>query len=353
MYKWFLISLIFVAVYLLFSGEHLKYDSPNFRDGRFHNAQQHERGSKSVLSSVYRVLFDSKDLEPKTPPPAFKLSSDYVKSNTEGGLEAVWVSHASVLLKYNDIKILTDPVFSERASFSQYLGPKRFESINPIEHTDTGIIDVVIISHNHYDHLDKRAVQALMGRTKMFVVSLGVGQYLMRWGVDPLRIVELDWNDSYRADDITITAKPASHMSKRGFFDKDKTFWSSFVIELGVYKTFFSADTGYINDFKKIGAQCGGFDLALTDMGAYNAAWKQNHMTPEEAVQAAFDLRASMTLPIHWGTFQLSDFHWKEPIKRFTAEASRRNLKFTTPIQGEPIIIGEYTPKGTWWDYTD
>ncbi|MGE4318397.1 MAG: MBL fold metallo-hydrolase [Deferribacterales bacterium] len=350
MFKWVLIIVLVLAGYFFIPASDIKYDSDHFRDGRFHNTAPDEHKGSRVFGSAMKVLFGSGDLQPSTPPPAIKLTSEYVQSDTNGALEVTWVSHACLLIKYNDMKILTDPVFSERASFSRFIGPKRFESIQPIEGVDTGELDAVIISHNHYDHLDKKAVTELNDRTRFFIVSLGVGQYLTDWGVSPDKIIELDWGGSFMMKDLVITAAPASHMSKRGLFDRNKTFWSSFVIEPGEYKLYFSADTGYIPDFRTLGETYGGFDLAMLDIGAYNKAWKQNHMTPEEAVQAASDLKAAAVLPIHWGTFQLSDFVWTEPIERFTKEADQKGLTYTTPIQGEPVNPGVYMPADRWWE---
>lgn len=349
MKNWIIAALvIFFAVYF-FTGSTKQYKSVNYSDGKFHNLVDHERSRGFIFFRVYRVLFEADKLTPKTNPPAVKVSPEYANSYTHGHLQAVWAGHSSILLKYNDIKILTDPVFSERVSPLSFAGPKRFEKFSPLDGVDTGKIDVVIISHNHYDHLDKKAVQQIKDRVGMFVVSLGVGQYLRDWGVDPMRIVELDWGQSISMRGVRITAEPASHMSGRGFFDRNKTFWSSFVINAGPYNVFFTGDTGYIKEFKNIGSFFGPFDLVLADIGAYNPAWKYNHMTPEEAVQAMKDLNGKAIMPIHWGTFQLSDFYWKEPINRFVAAARRAGVRYATPIQGEPIDLSAPLPADDWW----
>jgi len=349
MYKWIVIAVLAVFFFIVTGPESETYDSAHFSKGRFHNDAPDSISATQIIPKVFKMAFDYKKLMPQTPPPAAKISGEYFSSSTHGRLNVTWVSHACALIKYNDIKVITDPVFSERASFTQFFGPKRFEQIQPLEETETGPIDVVIISHNHYDHLDEKAVLSLKDRTKFFVVSLGVGKYLKHWGVDPARIIELDWGASFMTDGLTITAAPAQHMSKRGLFDRNKSFWSSFVIQPGPYKVFFSGDTGYIPDFRKLGAMYGHFDIAMLDIGAYNKAWKQNHMTPEEAVQAGIDLRANAVMPIHWGTFQLSDFVWTEPIERFTKEASLRGLRYTVPIQGEPVDPDVMLPKDRWW----
>lgn len=349
MKKWTIIALVlFFAIYL-YPSQQKGYDSANYSDGKFHNLTEHERSRMYIFGKVYRILFASDSLTPKTNPPEAKISSAYFRSYTHGHLQAVWAGHSSVLLKFNDIKILTDPVFSERVSPISFIGPKRFEKSNPLDGVDTGKIDAVIISHNHFDHLDKKAVMQLKDRVGMFVVSLGVGQYLKEWGVDPLRIVELDWGQSISMRGIRITAAPANHMSGRGFFDRNKTFWSSFVINAGPYNVFFTGDTGYMKAFRNIGQYYGPFDLVLADIGAYNPAWKYNHMTPEEALKAFHDLNGKIIMPIHWGTFQLSDFNWKEPIDRFTTEAKKERVKYAVPIQGEPIDIAGAMPTDDWW----
>ncbi len=349
--KIFLAAALIVVVVFATYEKKAVYASENFRDGKFHNLTETPTGiSGNKLGSIYRILFQSGKFSPKETIKAHRINPAYAVSNTEGQLQAVWLGHASVMLKYDNLKIITDPVFSERVSPFSFMGPKRFSDINPIEGTDMGFIDAVIISHNHYDHLDEKAVKALKDRVGMFVVPLGVGEYLKEWGVDPLHIVELDWFGSLSMPDMKITATPAQHRSGRGYFDGNKTFWASWVIELGGKRVYFSGDSGYTDIFGNIGQTYGPFDLALMDIGAYNSKWPYSHMTPEQAVQASVELGAGLVLPIHWGTFTLSEFHWKEPADRFTAEAEKSGLKYVVPEIGQPFTVGGYNPTARWWD---
>lgn len=353
MKKWTIIAiLILLTVYFyesFDSGRAKEFSSINFSSGRFHNLTEHPRERSAIFSKVFKILFLSDRYAPKTNPPAVKLSPEYLGSYTHGHLQAVWAGHSTVLLKYNDMKVIIDPVFSDRVSPVSFAGPKRLEKFSPLDGAQTGYVDAVIISHDHYDHLDKKAVEQLKDRVKMFIVPLGVGKYLKDWGVDPLRIVELDWGQSLSMRDLRIISEPASHMSGRSIFSRNTTLWSSFVINIGPYRVYYTGDTGYINDFKNIGYNFGPFDLVLADIGAYNPAWQYNHMTPEHALKAMKDLNGRIIMPVHWGTFILTDVNWKEPIERFTKAAKKDGIRYAVPIQGEPVDISEPLPEDDWW----
>ncbi|MCD8554638.1 MBL fold metallo-hydrolase [Seleniivibrio sp.] len=349
--KIFLAAAVIMVIMFATHEKKVSYASEHFRDGTFHNlVETPNKSSGSKLGSIYRILFESGKYSPKELIKAHKINPLYANMNTGDTLQATWLGHASVMLKQGDMKIITDPVFSKRVSPLSFIGPERYTDDNPIRGVNIGFVDAVIISHNHYDHLDERAIKSLKDRVGMFIVPLGVGQYLEKWGVDPLRIIELDWYQSLSMPNMKITATPALHRSGRSYFDTNKTFWASYVIEMGGHKVFFSGDSGYMEQFRQIGHEYGPFELSLVDIGAYNAKWPFSHMTPEEAVQASKDLGSGTVLPIHWGTFTLSDFYWKEPIERFTAEAHKRNLNYVTPEIGLPFTVGGIAPVEKWWD---
>jgi L-ascorbate metabolism protein UlaG (beta-lactamase superfamily) len=208
----------------------------------------------------------------------------------------------------------------------------------------------VIISHDHYDHLNKYSVQQLNEKTKRFIVPLAVGALIAKWGVPQEKIVELDWWEEYRLDQkLTIIATPAQHFSGRGLTDRNETLWVSWVVITPSHKIFFSGDSGYFNGFKQIGEKFGPFDMTFIECGAYNKSWEQVHMFPEQTVQAHLDLKGKVLHPIHWATFNLALHPWYEPMERLTAAADRENIEIATPVVGETTVYKSNTPADSWW----
>jgi L-ascorbate metabolism protein UlaG (beta-lactamase superfamily) len=208
----------------------------------------------------------------------------------------------------------------------------------------------VIISHDHYDHLNKYSVQHLYPKTNKFIVPMGVGDLIAKWGVSPYKIVELDWWQEYNLDEqLMFAATPVQHFSGRGLSDRNKTLWSSWVIKTPKRRLFFSGDSGYFDGFKQIGEMYGPFDMTFIECGAYNQAWAQVHMFPEETVQAHVDLKGKVLHPIHWGTFNLAIHAWYEPLERLTAAARARQLGIAIPQVGETTRYGDYLPVARWW----
>lgn len=258
------------------------------------------------------------------------------------------LGHSTVLMRLDGEYVLTDPVFSERASPLQWMGPKRFHPL-PLELDALPHIKAVVISHDHYDHLDKASVLALDSKVERFITPLKVGNHLRRWGIADDKIVELDWWQSVSVGSLKFTATPAQHFSGRGLTDRDETLWASWAIESHEARIFFSGDSGYFGGFKEIGERFGSFDLTLIETGAYNQLWSQIHMLPEQSVQAHLDLRGKAMLPIHNSTFDLALHDWYEPLERAAVAAEKFGVRLATPIIGAPLKVRAPAETLAWW----
>ncbi|MFA0997030.1 MULTISPECIES: MBL fold metallo-hydrolase [Pseudomonas syringae group] len=258
------------------------------------------------------------------------------------------LGHSTVLLKLRNRFWLTDPVFAERASPVQWAGPQRFHQ-PPISLEELPPITGVILSHNHYDHLDHMAIKALVDKTEHFLAPLGVGDKLIEWGVPAHKVQQLDWWQSTEVAGITFVATPSQHFSGRTLRDSNRSLWASWVMIDDAQRIFFSGDSGYFDGFKTIGEQYGPFDLTLMETGAYNVEWPQVHMQPEQTLQAHLDLRGRWLLPIHNGTFDLAMHAWHEPFDRILALAWEQNVSITTPMMGQPFYLQYPCRAMTWW----
>ncbi|NHL70453.1 hydrolase [Burkholderia ambifaria] len=262
------------------------------------------------------------------------------------------LGHSTLLLKLRGEFWLTDPVFAERASPFRRVGPKRFHA-PPIALEDLPPLRGVILSHDHYDHLDRDTVLALAATTGVFVTTLGVGDRLIEWGIDAKKVLQLDWWQSIDVDGLSLTATPAQHFSGRSLFDGNSTLWASWVIVADELRVFFSGDTGYFDGFRTIGERLGPFDVTLIETGAYDPQWPYVHMQPEETVQAHIDLRGRTLIPIHNGTFDLAMHRWQEPFERVTALAMVRGVELSTPRMGERLDLTEPHRGERWWRTVD
>jgi L-ascorbate metabolism protein UlaG (beta-lactamase superfamily) len=258
------------------------------------------------------------------------------------------LGHSTILMKLNGEFWLTDPVFSKRASPVQWAGPARFHA-PPIGIAELPPIKGVILSHNHYDHLDYAAIRQLADKTEFFLAPLGVGDALVSWGVPADKVRQLGWWESVSAGSLKLTATPAQHFSGRTLWDGNKTLWASWVIESSGLRVFFSGDTGYFKGFKEIGDKFGPFDLTLMETGAYDPKWPDIHMQPRETMQAHIDLRGKVLLPIHNGTFDLAMHSWDDPFEQITALAAARGQSLATPMIGEALNIAQPQATGPWW----
>lgn len=258
------------------------------------------------------------------------------------------LGHSTLLMKINGAFWLTDPVFSERASPFQWLGPKRFHQ-PPISIADLPAIKGVILSHDHFDHLDQAAILQLADKVEHFLTPTGVGDRLIAWGIAAAKVQQLAWWQSTTVDGIEFVATPAQHFSGRSLRDRDQTLWASWSILAADLRVFFSGDSGYFPGFKQIGERYGPFDLTLIETGAYDKLWPDVHMQPEESLQAHLDLRGKYLLPIHNGTFDLSLHAWYEPFERIVQLAATHGVRISTPHMGEPVDMAEPQTGSRWW----
>ena len=302
------------------------------------------------LSLAWLFLFNKpKNTVPEGSIPVYELSRDQLLAAPDATLFRL--GHSTVLMKLHGEFFLTDPVFSERASPFQWMGPKRFHQ-PPISIADLPPIKAVILSHDHYDHLDYAAVLALADKTEHFLTTTGVGDRLIAWGIAAKKVRQLDWWQETTVHNIKFIATPAQHFSGRKLTDRDKTLWASWSILTPELNIFFSGDSGYFNGFKEIGERFGPFDLTLMETGAYNKLWPDVHMQPEETLQAHLDLKGKFLLPIHNGTFDLSLHAWYEPFERIVELAKRHGVKISTPQMGEAVDIEEPQAGQHWWRFT-
>lgn len=265
--------------------------------------------------------------------------------------QLTWFGHSAFLLQIDGKNILLDPMLGESPSPHPLIGGKRYSKELPIEIEKLPFIDAIILSHDHYDHLDYGSIQKLKEKVGQYYTPLGVGNHLVEWGVSKDKIHELNWWEDIAFDNIKLTCTPARHFSGRGLLDRATTLWCSWVIKGKKDNIYFSGDSGYDTHFKEIGEKFGPFDISLMECGQYNEEWKIIHMMPEETVQAAIDLKSKLVLPIHWGAFTLAYHNWTDPIERITKKANEMNLPVTTPKIGEPVIIGNETfPTEKWWE---
>jgi L-ascorbate metabolism protein UlaG (beta-lactamase superfamily) len=318
--------------------------------GKFRNtapAPLREPGLAETLKIMWKFFFAKpKNTVPAGTIPVLALTREHLLAAPD---ESVFrLGHSTMLMKLDGAFYLTDPVFSKRASPLQWAGPARFHQ-PPITIAELPDIEAVILSHDHYDHLDHAAVMALAGKTRHFITPLGVGQRLVQWGIVAAKVRELDWWQSTTVQGVKLTATPAQHFSGRSMADRDSTLWASWVIERAGLKLFFSGDSGYFDGFKKIGLAFGGFDLVMIETGAYNLMWPDVHMQPEETMQAFLDLNGKVLLPVHNGTFDLSLHAWREPFDRISALAREKGVRTTTPRMGEQIAMRNPGAGSAWW----
>jgi len=307
------------------------------------------RDPDTPMPSLRDFLCGGERRVPAAPLPAIDPLEPW-KTQPGSGLRATWLGHSTVLIEIGGLRVLTDPVWGPRASPSRLAGPRRFQPV-PVPLRSLPPIDVVIVSHDHYDHLDYPTVRELAKSSVPFVTSLGVGAHLEAWGVQPERIVELDWWESYRLpnSEVEITAAPSQHFSGRGLKDRNVTLWSSMVMRSPQHTVFFSGDTGLTTEYEDIRRRFGPFDLVMMEVGAFHPAWGDIHLGPHNAIKAHALLGGGPFLPIHWGTFSLAMHAWDEPAETVLDLGTKAGVPLLMPRLGEPAEPTRASRVEPWW----
>ena len=331
------------------SGEHLKNIqlSKNYGDNTFVNQipTTMDMGFKSGMKTMYQWTFEGNNRMPKNPLPV-KFNKQNISCDTLA--KVIWFGHSAILLEIDNKKILIDPMLGDAASPVSFMS-KRYAYKEPIDLNDIPEIDAVILSHDHYDHLDYPSIIKLKDKVKKFYTPLGVGAHLKSWGINADDIIELDWWNSSELDELTIIATPARHFSGRGLSDRNKTQWASWIVKGKSEQIYFSGDSGYGPHFKEIGEKYGPFDFAMMECGQYNEKWEAIHMMPEQTIQASIDLQAKKMMPIHWSAFNLSLHSWTDPVERALSAAKLHEVHMLTPMIGQQFCPGTVENTSVWW----
>ena len=324
--------------------------SPEWQGERFANAQAMW---SDLPDALLHALSGGPEVEPTSPVPVALTDPAVLAVAPASGLRVTWFGHSSTLIEVDGTRLLTDPVWSERASPVDWAGPHRWYPPT-IALAQLPAVDAVLISHDHYDHLDTATIVAMRGWKNVFVVPLGIGAHLARWGIPADRIVELDWWQSVRVGALTLTLVPARHASGRVNAQGDQTLWGGFALVGGRHRVYYSGDTGLFDAMTEIGRRFGPFDLALIEAGQYDADWPDWHLGPEQSVLSAQRVRARALLPVHWGLFRLAHHGWTEPVERVLAAARCTDLAVLTPRPGQSVEPTAPRPEDAqrWWPAT-
>jgi L-ascorbate metabolism protein UlaG (beta-lactamase superfamily) len=316
-------------------------------------------GFGTILKVLPRFLSSKEEKVPKRPLGPFRTDVSAYRTGPASGLRVTWMGHSSMLLEVDGARVLIDPVWDERASPSKWAGPKRFFA-PPVGLEELPKVDVVLVSHDHYDHLGEETIRRLAGMESMrgvpWVTSLGVGETLRQFGVDGATISELNWTESVEVSGLKITAVPSRHFSGRGMFNRFETLWSAFVLKGAKHTVYFGADSGWWEGFAEIGAAYGPFDLTMLEIGAFDELWAGIHLGPDGAARAFEALggvdarRRGLMMPIHWGLFDLALHSWRQPIERLVELAGEKGILLWAPEPGRPTeVLGGVEMRSDWW----
>jgi L-ascorbate metabolism protein UlaG (beta-lactamase superfamily) len=330
--------------------------SPRWAGERFRNVHPILPGLRDpnvAMPKLSDFLCGGERRAPERPLPSINPLDTWRKP-PNSGFRVTWLGHSTTLIEIEGLKILTDPVWGRRASPTRLAGPKRFQPV-PVPLRRMPPIDLVIVSHDHYDHLDYPTIRKLARRDVPFVTSLGVGAHLEAWGVRPERIVELDWWETFRlpSTELAVTAAPSQHFSGRGLQDRNATLWSSFIVQSPRHTVFFSGDTGLTTEYQAIRERFGPFDLAMLEVGAFHPAWGDIHLGPDNALKALAFLGNPPFLPIHWGTFSLAMHAWDQPAEVLLNSAAHSGPRILMPKLGEPFEPVHDRAVVPWWRQVD
>ena len=322
--------------------------SENFREGKFRNyVPWDEPGVLSWMKTGLDWIFSKEERVPKIELPLEPVDLSKFNRQSDNILNVTWLGHSSLMINIDGFKILVDPVLETKVSF---FGPTHYNGDVPLNIHELPDINLVLITHNHYDHLNKFSIQLIKDKTDKFITPLAVGAELEGWGVSRDKITELDWWEEISVfDSLIISLTPTQHFSGRSMTDRNETLWGSYVVTAPNHKIYLCGDSGYSDSFKKIGEKYGPFDMTFLECGAYNEKWHHIHMFPEETVQAHLDLKGKVLQPIHWGTFNLSLHAWDEPMERFIKAAELKDINYAIPVVGSTTEYPDNLPKSKWW----
>lgn len=352
---WYLASPVFGAK--TSKVELQKYSkSAQYQDQVFSNSRPIDMGfSMEDITSLLGDYWSSRKVaRPPVPIPVQKLDlNEWFDPNSDGfaKTEYIWLGHSTFLLRMEQAHVLIDPMFSSVPSPAPIFGGKRFSEELPFDPNKLPAIDLVLISHDHYDHLDYHSIKLLSAKVKRFVVPLGIGDHLRRWGVPEEKITELDWWQEFSSESLSLVLTPAQHFSGRALADRFHTLWGSWVVKGRKEAIFFSGDSGYAPHFKEIGERLGPFDIAFMEAGQYNKRWPDVHMFPDQTYEAAKDIRAKAVMPIHWGAFSLAMHPWQEPAELLVNNAEKDSIKVVIPQIGQRTRLDSLsvTTLDPWW----
>lgn len=337
--------LVLLFTFLFIAGALMTTKSPAAYTNQDKDKGPGDMGVLDMISVIKKSFFDKSERIPKARLP--EVTPD-LKAFLEPSevMKFIWFGHSTLLLNVDSHIILIDPVFHNAGPLS-FLIPRFQPPVVKLKELPQ--VHTIVISHDHYDHLDEKAIKFFKDKTTRFLVPKGVGAHLRDWGIPDSRITELGWNESAVDHDVIFRAVPAQHFSGRSLFDRNETLWASWIIEGKKEKIYYSGDSGYGPHFKEIGEKYGPFDYAFIENGQYNTLWPDVHMQPEESLQALIDLDAEVFIPVHWGMFDLSLHHWSEPIVRTYTIAKNWDIPILTPRIGE-TVDGLNQPDSPWWE---
>ena len=320
-------------------------ESPQWRDGKF---RTEEPMWSNLWGSLRRGLAPSPTSAPSVDVPRVQSRGELLQVLPTSGLRITWFGHSSTLIEIDEVRVLTDPIWSERASPVDWAGPTRwYEPVLPL--ADLPKLDAVVVSHDHYDHLDMGSVSVLAANKTRFIVPLGIGAHLAHWGVPDAQITELDWWQHTRVGPVDVTATPARHASGRINPQANQTLFAGYALVGPKHRVYFSGDTGFFSALGTIGKELGPFDVTLIESGQYNATWPDWHIGPEQAVEAHRVVRGKVLIPIHWGLFTLAPHGWTEPVERVLAAAKCTGATVMTPRPGESVEPETQSASTRWW----